>query len=229
MDRKVNHERAYRTAAVLERLASVRVLLCGAGAVGSNLAHNLVRQGFGAVSVVDRDRVEASNLSTQTYRKADLGAQKAVALRNDLFRIAGAEVQALAEDLGERNATRLLAGAAVVVDGFDNAASRALVSQACRALAIPCLHVGLAADYAEVLWDPVWCCPSGAGVAESPVRSPIRPPEDVCDYPLARNLIMLATAVASEVLVGFVASGATASYTITLKDLAVMPHADGAA
>lgn len=215
MERLLNHERAYRDAALLARMASTRVLLCGAGAVGSNLAHNLARQGYGALSVVDRDRVDAANLSTQTYRKADLGAQKAVALRNDVFRIAGVEIEAHAEDFTERTAARLCTGAAVVVDGFDNAASRALVSRTARGLGLPCLHVGLAGDYAEVLWDPAWICPSGQG-------------EDVCDYPLARNLIVLATAVASEVLVGWLATGTMAGYTITLRDLAVLPHADGA-
>lgn len=211
MDGLLNHERALRGAELIERLGRARVVLCGAGAVGSNLAHQLARQGFARLAVIDRDRVEASNLSTQTYRKADLGAQKAVALRNDVYRIAGIELEAQPVDLTEKNAAKLLADAAVIVDGFDNAASRALVSRTARALNLPCLHVGLAADYAEVLWEPVWTCPSGAG-------------EDICDYPMARNLIGLATCVAAEVLVRFLDSGATASYTITHADLAVLPH-----
>lgn len=207
----LNHERALRGAALMDRMAAARIVLCGAGAVGSNLAHQLARQGFTRIAVVDRDRVEAPNLSTQTYRKADLGAQKAVALRNDVYRIAGLEIDAHAVELDARNAAKLLADATVVVDGFDNAASRALVSQATRALAVPCLHVGLAADYAEVLWEPVWTCPGGAG-------------EDPCDYPMARNLIGLAVCVAAEVLVSFVDSGTIRSYTITRADLAVLPH-----
>lgn len=210
MDANLSHERAYRTAALLEKMKRARIVVCGAGAVGSNLVHNLARQGFCALAVIDKDRVEPPNLATQTYRKTDLGAQKAVALRNDVFRIAGVEVEAQAVELTARNASKLLTGAAVVVDGFDNAASRALVSRTARDLALPCLHVGLAADYAEVLWDAAWTCPSGAG-------------EDVCDYPLARNLIVLAVAVASEVLVGFVASGAMDGFTITLKDMTVAP------
>jgi molybdopterin/thiamine biosynthesis adenylyltransferase len=211
MERMLAHERAYRSAELILRIASARVVVCGAGAVGSNLAHNLVRMGFGGLLVIDRDRVDPSNLCTQTYRKADVGAQKAVALRNDLFRIAGTEVEVAAEELDERRAARLLAGACVVVDGFDNAASRELVSRTARAIGVPCLHVGLAADYAEVLWDPVWRCPSGRG-------------EDVCDYPMARNLIALATAVASEVLVAHMAGEPGRSYTITLRDLSVQPH-----
>ena len=44
---------------------------------------------------------------------------------------------------------------------------------------------------------------------------------DPCDYPLARNLVGLAVAVASEAAVGWLAGGARRSYTITLRDLAV--------
>lgn len=207
----LNHERALRGTDLMDRIAAARIVLCGAGAVGSNLAHQLVRQGFARIAVVDRDRVEAPNLSTQVYRKADLGAQKAVALRNDVYRIAGLEIEAHAVELDPRNAAKHLANATVVVDGFDNAASRALVSRVTRALGVPCLHVGLAADYAEVLWEPVWTCPGGAG-------------EDRCDYPMARNLIGMAVCVAAEVLVSFVDSGTIRSYTITRADLAVLPH-----
>ena len=210
LEGSLNHERAYRTAALLEKLAHAKILICGAGAVGSNLLQNLARQGFARLAVVDRDRVEASNLATQTYRKADLGAQKATALKNDVFRIAGVEIEATAAEVTDRNATKLFKGASVVVDGFDNAASRALVARTARELALPCLHVGLAADYAEVMWEADWRCPSGKG-------------EDMCDYPLARNLIVLATAVASESLIAWVDRGAMTSWTITLKDLAVRP------
>jgi molybdopterin/thiamine biosynthesis adenylyltransferase len=40
-----------------------------------------------------------------------------------------------------------------VVDTFDNAASRQLVQEQCRSRGLPCLHVGLFADYGEVVWD----------------------------------------------------------------------------
>ncbi|MBI4863037.1 MAG: ThiF family adenylyltransferase [Candidatus Riflebacteria bacterium] len=202
------HEETYRSRELMEKLAATRLVLCGAGAVGSNLAVNLVRQGFTRVRVIDDDRVGQRNLSTQTYSRADVGALKVVALKNDLFRTVGVEIDAVSQRLTEANALRLLKGASVVVDGFDNAASRALVRDAVRLNAIPCLHVGLSADYAEVIWDPSYRVPSGRG-------------EDVCDYPLARNLIQLACAVASEVLVDVVAGNPPSSYTITLRDLSV--------
>ena len=46
---------------------------------------------------------------------------------------------------------------------------------------------------------------------------------DVCDYPLARNLVLLAVAVASEVLIRFVLDGTMSSWSVTLRDFAIRP------
>jgi hypothetical protein len=77
-----------------------------------------------------------------------------------------------------------------------------------RASATPCVHVGLFEDYCEVVWDEAYRVPRDVG-------------GDVCDYPLARNLVMLATAIASETIVRFVESGRRESWTATLRDFAV--------
>ena len=71
-----------------------------------------------------------------------------------------------------------------------------------------CLHAGLSTDYAEVIWNEVYRVPSDVN-------------DDVCDYPLARNLVMLTMAVACEAIVSFVATGEQRHFTITLKDLSV--------
>jgi molybdopterin/thiamine biosynthesis adenylyltransferase len=207
---KFHHEALYRGAGALARLAATRVTLCGAGALGSHLADGLVRQGFGPPRVIDRDRVEERNVSTQLYGEADVGGRKAEVLRNRLFRATGVEAEAVAKELTARNARALLAGAGVVVDTFDNAASRRLVQEACRAERLPCLHVGLFADYAEVVWDERYKVPGDAG-------------GDICDYPLARNLVLLAVAVAAETLVRSVLDGARADWSVTLRDFAVRP------
>ena len=208
MPGKFHHEQLYRGPEALARLAATRLTLCGAGAVGSHLADNLARQGFVALRVIDRDRVEEHNVSTALYGLDDVGVRKAEALRNRLFRGAGVEVEAVARELTADNAGRLLKDAGLVIDAFDNSAARRLVQRQCRAGGLDCLHVGLAADYAEVVWDEAYRVPEDAGL-------------DVCDYPLARNLVLLAVAVASEALVRFVLTGARGSWSLTLADLAV--------
>ena len=75
---------------------------------------------------------------------------------------------------------------------------------------IPCVHVGLAADYSEIIWNQHYRVPSAAN-------------DDVCDYPLARNLVMLTVAVACEVIVTFAATKEQQNLTCTIGDFAVKP------
>ena len=211
---KFHHEEIYRGAGAARRLAEPLVVLCGAGALGSNLADNLTRQGLRRLRAIDRDRVEEHNVGTQVYGEGDVGAWKVEVLRNRLFRSVGVEIEARREELGPGNAGKLLEGADIVVDAFDNSASRALVKEGAARLGIPCLHAGVAADYGEVVWDPAYRVPGDAGA-------------DVCDYPLARNLVLLVVAVASEAIVESILGGARRSWSVTLRDLSVRPLEPG--
>src|SRR5687768_17293797 len=175
---KFHHEQLYRGADVLTRLSALRVTLCGAGAVGSNLADNLARQGLANLRVIDHDRVEEHNVSTQVYGESEVGAWKVEALRNRLFRATGVEIDAVRKELTDQTAKQLLRESDLVIDAFDNAKSRQLVQDRCRAGNTPCLHIGLHADYCEVIWDEHYRVPRDVA-------------GDVCDYPLARNLVLL--------------------------------------
>src|SRR5262249_53998152 len=150
---KFHHEALSRGDSRVAQLASLPLTLCGAGALGSHLADNLARQGFQQIRVIDCDRVEEHNISTQLYGASEIGAWKAEILRQRLFRAVGVEVEALRKALTERTARSLLQGAGLVLDTFDNSAARRLVGEHCRVLQIPCLHVGLYASYGEVIWD----------------------------------------------------------------------------
>jgi molybdopterin/thiamine biosynthesis adenylyltransferase len=205
-----HHERIYRGPDLLARLESTAVMLCGAGALGSLLADNLARQGVRRWKVIDRDRVEQHNVGTQLYGESEVGAWKVEALRTRLFRAVGVEIEPVAKEFTDRNAKGLLKGSGIVIDAFDNAAARRLVQEHCRAAALPCLHVGLNADYAEVFWDEGYRVPNDVGA-------------DVCDYPMARNLVMLAVAVASEALIRFVLDGSKGGWSVTLRDFAIRP------
>jgi molybdopterin/thiamine biosynthesis adenylyltransferase len=205
------HERLHRTEAVMARLRELPVTVCGAGALGANLTETLARQGFTRLAIIDCDRVEERNLSTQPYYRGDIGAQKAKILANSLYRALGVAVTGRAEELTAANAAKLLTGSGLVVDTFDNSAARQAVKDACTAAGIRCLHVGLAAGYAEILWNEGYRVPSAAN-------------DDVCDYPLARNLVLLTVAVTAEVVVRFAETGEQAEYTITLDDFAVRAY-----
>jgi hypothetical protein len=75
-------------------------------------------------------------------------------------------------------------------------------------LRLPCLHVGLYADYGEVIWDAGYRVPNDVAGA-------------VCDYALARNLVLLVVAIASEVILRFVLDGAQQNWSATLRDFAI--------
>jgi molybdopterin/thiamine biosynthesis adenylyltransferase len=212
---KFHHEQLYRGADVLAKLAQLRVTLCGAGAVGSNLADNLVRQSLTNLRAIDHDRVEEHNVSTQLYGENEVGTWKVEALRNRLFRAAGVEIEAVRKELTAQNAKQLLGECDLIIDAFDNARSRQAVQDFARGggapgAATPCLHIGLNADYCEVVWDEQYRVPRD-------VRG------DVCEYPLARNLVLLSVAIASESVMRFVASGERSSWSGTLADFAILP------
>jgi hypothetical protein len=103
-----------------------------------------------------------------------------------------------------------LNGPGLVLDTFDNSDGRRLVQQRCRAESLPCLHAGLFADYAEVIWDETY-------------RVPRDVDGDVCEYPMARNLVLLAVAVASEAVIRYVLEGTKGGWSVTLRDLAIQP------
>lgn len=203
------HEQLYRTHAVMAKLKDYPVTICGAGALGANLTENLARAGFGKLKVIDRDRIEERNLSTQPYYRSDIGAFKAKILANNLYRAILAKVEAQTKELTPANTAQLLSNSQLIVDVFDNSASRQAVKDYADKTGIPCLHVGLSADAsAEVIWNEVYRVPGDVN-------------NDICDYPLARNLVMLTVAVASEAIASFIATGDRHNYTITLKDLSV--------
>jgi hypothetical protein len=207
----LHHEILYRGDEALARLAETRLVVCGAGAVGSNLVDNLVRQGFRRLTVIDFDRVEANNVGTQTYAESDTGAYKVAVLEAEVYRAVGVEIDAVRQRLTERNVAKLLRGADLVIDGFDNHDARALVTEHCESSGISCLHVGLSADYAEVVWNEGYRVPQDVDLEGA----------DVCDYAMARNLIQFAVTLASEAIVRFVLEGERQSYSFTLGDLQI--------
>ena len=205
------HEELHRGQALMERLAATPITICGAGSLGANIAESLARTGCKHLTVIDRDRVEERNLSTQPYGRGDIGAKKATMTANHLYRALGVRVAGVARELDADNARKLLRDAALVIDAFDNSVARGVVTETCLNRKIPCLHAGMATDYAEVIWNPAYRVPSDAG-------------DDLCDYPLARNLVTLTVALACETAVRFVADGAQSSHTLTFSDFAIRPY-----
>jgi molybdopterin/thiamine biosynthesis adenylyltransferase len=195
----------------MDKLKAYPITVCGAGALGANILENLARSGLANLKVIDCDRIEERNLSTQPYYRADVGSLKAKILSSSLYRALGVKLQAETEKLTEKNVAKLLGESRLVIDTFDNSVARGIVKDYCEQTNLPCLHAGLASDYAEVIWNEVYRVPSEVN-------------DDVCDYPLARNLVLLTVAVTCETLINFLVSQEQVNYTLTLKDLQIQPY-----
>ena len=207
------HEQLYRSYDSMKKLRNYPITICGAGALGANLTENLARAGCGKLKVIDRDRIEERNLSTQPYYRSDVGAQKAKILANSLYRALAVKIIPETKELTPANSQQLLSQSQLILDTFDNSVSRQAVKEYCDTAKVPCLHVGLAGDYAEIIWNKSYRVPSDLN-------------DDICDYPLARNLVMLAVSVASEAVINFITTGVKNSFTITLKDLVIQPFSN---
>jgi len=121
------------------RLKKARVLLIGAGGLGSPLALYLAAAGIGTLGLVDFDVVEASNLQRQVlHGTRDIGRSKLASARD---RIADVNPHVRCElhetRLTASNALEILREYDVVVDGTDNFATRYLTNDACVLLGKP--------------------------------------------------------------------------------------------
>lgn len=127
------------------RLSSARVLLVGAGGLGSPAALYLAAAGIGTLGLVDHDRVDRSNLHRQVLHRDDrVGMAKTESARRTLEALnPSIRVRTHELRLDASNIESVLADYDLVVDGSDNFPTRYLVNDAC-------LKLGLANVYGAV-------------------------------------------------------------------------------
>lgn len=115
------------------RLRAARVLVVGAGGLGSYASTQLAAMGVGTIGLADFDRVEASNLARQIlHRPSDVGRRKTDSGKDALLaRQPWVEVQTHEARVTEANAELLISGYDVILDGSDNYATRYVLSDAC--------------------------------------------------------------------------------------------------
>lgn len=203
------HEKMYRTEKLINKISESLIILCGVGAIGSNLCDNLVRQGFKKITVIDKDRIEPHNSGSQIWNENEKGSFKTAVMKMRAYYSTKVVLEAYAKELNKNNVKKYLRKSEIIIDSFDNSDSRKIVYQYCKDNKIECLHIGLYQDYAEVIWNDSYTVPKDTVAL------------DICEYPLARNIILLAVAVASETLIKFIGTGIKKNYTITLKDLKI--------
>ncbi len=137
------------------RLGRSAALVVGVGALGSAIAHQLVRAGLGRVTLVDGDRVETSNLHRQvlyTEEDARLGRAKAEAAAERLAEANGeVELRAVVGRFDGSTAAGLLAGVDVLLDGTDDLRTRYLIDSLCHEASVPWVYGGVAGTHGMVM------------------------------------------------------------------------------
>ena len=123
-------------------IKNAKVLLIGAGGLGSPAALYLVAAGVGTIGIADPDKVDLSNLHRQIIHGFDtLGLPKTISAAESLKEInPGAEIILYPEGLTTDNALELVSRYDVVVDGADNFATRFLAADACVLAKKPLVH-----------------------------------------------------------------------------------------
>ncbi len=116
-----------------QKLLAARVLVVGAGGLGSPLILYLAAAGVGTIGIVDFDTVSLSNLQRQiAHRTADIGRLKVESAADSAHAInPGVKIIPHSERLTADNALKILANYDVVADGSDNFATRFLINDAC--------------------------------------------------------------------------------------------------
>lgn len=128
-----------------EKLLAGKILLVGAGGLGSPAALYLAAAGIGTIGIVDGDVVDVSNLQRQViHSTADLGRLKVESAAEKMRAINPAlEVRTYALRLTAANAPAMLAEYDFVIDGTDSFASKFLVADACHFARKPYSHAGI--------------------------------------------------------------------------------------
>ena len=122
-----------------KRLKASRVLLVGTGGLGSPLCLYLAAAGVGRIGLVDFDRVDRSNLQRQIiFSVQDVGRPKLEAAKQRILEInPNVRVETFETKLSSQNASEIIEGYDLVVDGTDNFPCRYLVNDACVLLRKP--------------------------------------------------------------------------------------------
>ncbi|MBP5554963.1 MAG: ThiF family adenylyltransferase [Lachnospiraceae bacterium] len=128
-----------------KRIKAAKVVIVGAGALGSPVIQYLAAAGVGTIKVIDHDFVAVSNLQNQVIHSSrDIKRPKAASAK-DTIRGINRNIEVIAENqmLTAENAISLLEGFDLVIDCTDNYKARYLINDACILLGIPLVFASI--------------------------------------------------------------------------------------
>ena len=131
-----------------EKYSRSKVLCIGAGGLISHIAPALLRKGIGALTILDDDEVEVTNLNRQRFYESDIGRNKAIALAENLERecIFSTQMTGYAMRFEDAVASGLDLTCDVAVCGVDNNPARIAASRHFRQNKTPVIFTAVSAD-----------------------------------------------------------------------------------
>ena len=209
MDRKFLHEHLHDN---IDSILDKRIAILGCGALGANLTLSLARRGFKNFNLIDYDKIEEHNFSTQPWLIQDLHRLKAKTLSRMIYSFN-------TKASGSTNITRvvtkdtmisILITSDLIVDCFDNSKSRALAQFAHLEKGRAVIHAGMSnQNTGEVRW------------AENYIVPPDVELDDPCNYPLSRTLIELVVIATSEAVIKYLKHGIKFNYFVNANNLKI--------
>ena len=125
-----------------EKLKRAKIVIVGAGGLGSPISIYLAAAGVGTMRLIDHGSVELSNLNRQILHwDEDIGRKKAISAAEKLRRLnPEVKVEAIEAEITEGNATQLVAGFDLIVDALDNLPTRYLLNKVAVEQRMPFFH-----------------------------------------------------------------------------------------
>jgi adenylyltransferase/sulfurtransferase len=125
-----------------EKLKRSRVVIAGAGGLGSPIAIYLTAAGIGMIRLIDHDHVALSNLNRQILHwEEDIGRKKVDSAKEKLRNLnSAAEIETIGETITEANVSQLVDGCDAIVDAMDNLPTRYLLNRCAIEKQIPFFH-----------------------------------------------------------------------------------------
>ncbi|MFC1752897.1 ThiF family adenylyltransferase [Thermoproteota archaeon] len=128
-----------------QRLLNARVLVIGAGGLGSTALLYLAGAGVGFIGIADSDTVSLDNLHRQIiHSSADIGMPKVISARDSLTRLnPDIQIKTFNSYVDKRNAEILLNDYDFILDASDNFKTKFLINDTCVKLGKPFSHAGI--------------------------------------------------------------------------------------
>jgi len=125
-----------------EKLKNSRIFIAGAGGLGAPISLYLAAAGVGTIRIVDKDKIDISNLNRQVlYGDKDIGRKKVDACMEKLTGLNQTiHIETISETITDKNTSQLVRNFDLIVDALDNFPARYLLNKAAIEASLPFFH-----------------------------------------------------------------------------------------